>query len=187
MESPVESPQYLKMIDDSVSIKENIIDLFLKPNAYLYEEPMNLMKQEMKEPANYNAIIEAIARGASRLNEISTKVMQETSNVSAYLKLLIALGLVEKECAVTEQENKKKTNYCLADQMFRFWYRYIPQSSFLIHSGKAERAYDKIVAPDLQNYMGHTFERMCMQHIVWLSNQDRLPFDIMELRALVGK
>lgn len=174
-------PQYLKMIDDSVSIKENIIDLFLKPNAYLYEEPMNLMKQEMKEPANYNAIIEAIARGASRLNEISTKVMQETSNVSAYLKLLIALGLVEKECAVTEQENKKKTNYCLADQMFRFWYRYIPQSSFLIHSGKAERAYDKIVAPDLQNYMGHTFERMCMQHIVWLSNQDRLPFDIMEL------
>ena len=68
---------------------------------------MNLIKQEMNEPANYNAIIEAIARGATKLNEISTKVMLETSNTSTYLKALIALGLVEKESAVTEKENRK--------------------------------------------------------------------------------
>ena len=49
-------PQYLEMVDGSVSIKENIINLFLKPNAYLFEEPMNLIKQEMNEPANHNAI-----------------------------------------------------------------------------------------------------------------------------------
>ena len=62
----------------------------------------------MNEPANYNAIIEAIARGATKLNEISTKVMLETSNTSTYLKALIALGLVEKESAVMEKENRKK-------------------------------------------------------------------------------
>lgn len=48
--------EYLEMVDGSVSIKENIINLFLKPNAYLFEEPMNLIKQEMNEPANHNAI-----------------------------------------------------------------------------------------------------------------------------------
>lgn len=174
-------PQYLEMIDDAATVKENIIELFLKPNAYLYEEPLNLMKQEMKEPANYNAIIEAIARGASKLNEISTKVRQETSNVSAFLKALIALGLVEKECALTEEDNKKKTNYRLLDQMFRFWYRYVPQCFFLISAGKAERAYDRIILPDLQNYMGYTFEKMCMQHMRRLSEEDRLPCEIMGL------
>ena len=96
------------MVDTSASIKENVINLFLKPNAYLFEEPMNLIKQEMNEPANYNAIIEAIARGSTKLGEISTKTKQETSNVSAYLKALITLGLVEKESAVTEKENRKK-------------------------------------------------------------------------------
>ncbi len=174
-------PQYLEMVDGSASIKENLINLFLKPNAYLFEEPMNLIKQEMNEPANYNAIIEAIARGATKLNEISTKVMLETSNTSTYLKALIALGLVEKESAVTEKENRKKTSYRLHDQMFRFWYRYIPQSMFLIQSGKGERAYEKIIKPDLLNYMGGIFEKMCMQHIEWLGIQDQLPFDLMEL------
>ena len=174
-------PQYLEMVDTSASIKENVINLFLKPNAYLFEEPMNLIKQEMNEPANYNAIIEAIARGSTKLGEISTKTKQETSNVSAYLKALITLGLVEKESAVTEKENRKKTSYRLIDQMFRFWYRYIPQCLFLIQSGKAERAYDKIIAPDLMNYMGGTFERMCRQHVGRLDQLDQLPFDIMEL------
>ena len=88
------------------------------------------MKQELKEPANYNAIVEAIAKGATKLNEISSKVQIENSNVSACLKSLIALGLVEKETAVTDEDNKKKTSYILSDQMFRFWYRYIPPVSY---------------------------------------------------------
>ena len=132
-------PQYLEMVEDSISIKENILEMYLNTNAYLYEEPVNLMKQELKEPANYNAIVEAIAKGATKLN------------VSTCLKSLISLGLVEKESAVTEEDNKKKTGYILADQMFRFWYRYVPQCMLLINTGRPERAYEKIIVPDLQN------------------------------------
>ncbi len=46
---------------------------FFDRSCYLYEEPANLLKQELREPAVYNAIIKAIAEGASRLNEIVTK------------------------------------------------------------------------------------------------------------------
>lgn len=174
-------PQYLEMVDDALTFKENVMELFLNPHAYLYEEPSSLLKQEMREPAIYNAIVEAIARGSSRLNEIATKVSLETSNTSACLKSLISLGLVEKECAVTEEDNKKKTSYRLSDQMFRFWYRYIPQCMFLISSGKAEKAYDTIIKPDLQNYMGAVFEQMSLQHLQWLNSQNLLPFDLMQL------
>lgn len=174
-------PQYLEMIDDSMTLKENVMELYLNPHAYLYEEPSSLLKQEMREPATYNAIIEAIARGAVRLNEIATKVSLETSNVSTCLKALISLGLVEKECAITEEDNKKKTRYRLADQMFRFWYRYIPQCMFLISSGKAEKAYDTIIKPDLQHYMGAIFEQMSIQHMQWLNCQGQLPFDVLQL------
>ena len=174
-------PQYLEMIDDSLSIKENIMDMYLNPNAYLFEEPSNLMKQELREPANYNAIVEAIAKGATKLNEISTKVQIENSNVAACLKSLIALGLIEKECAVTEEDNKKKTSYILADQMFRFWYRYVPQCMLLINTRRPERAYEKIVAPDLQNYMGKVFEKMCLQHLSILNANEKLSFDVLKL------
>lgn len=174
-------PQYLEMVDDSLSIKENIMEMYLNPNAYLYEEPANLMKQELKEPANYNAIVEAIAKGATKLNEISSKVQMENSNVSACLKSLISLGLVEKECAVTEEDNKKKTSYILADNMFRFWYRYVPQCMLLISTRRSERAYDKIIAPDLQNYMGKVFEKMCLQHLALLNAREELPYEILKL------
>ena len=174
-------PQYLEMVDDSISIKENILEMYLNPNAYLYEEPANLMKQELKEPANYNAIVEAIAKGATKLNEISNKVQMENSNVSTCLKSLISLGLVEKESAVTEEDNKKKTGYILADQMFRFWYRYVPQCMLLINTGRPERAYEKIIVPDLQNYMGKVFEKMCLQHLAKLNAQEKLPYEILKL------
>ena len=69
----------------------------------------------------------------------------ENSNVSACLKSLISLGLVEKESAITEEDNKKKTGYILADHMFRFWYRYVPKCMLLINTRRPERAYEKII------------------------------------------
>ena len=67
----------------------------------------------------YNAIIKAIAEGASRLNDITTKVGEENSVVAKYLKTLIDLGFVKKETPVTEKPGKK-TIYLLADNFFVF-------------------------------------------------------------------
>lgn len=105
----------------------------------------------------------------------------ENSNVSTCLKSLISLGLVEKESAVTEEDNKKKTGYILADQMFRFLYRYVPQCMQLINTGRPKRAYEKIIVPDLQNYMGKVFEKMCIQHLAKLNAQEKLPYKILKL------
>lgn len=67
----------------------------------------NLLKQEVREPALYNAIITAIATGASRLSEISTKVGEGTGVCSTYLKNLIGLGLVQKETPYGEKNSRK--------------------------------------------------------------------------------
>lgn len=50
---------------------ENIINNFFDNSSYLYDEPGNLLKQELREPALYNSIITAVAEGASRINEIA--------------------------------------------------------------------------------------------------------------------
>lgn len=174
-------PKYLELVDDQLTLKENITNLFLKPNGYLYEEPMNLLKQELREPANYNAIIEAIARGASKLNEISTAVGMDTSATSIYLKTLISLGIVSKESAVTEENNRKKTLYSLADTMFCFWYRYVINNSFLISSGDYEALYDSYIKPTLNDFMGRIFEDMCKQYMKYLNNADNLPIKLQSI------
>lgn len=174
-------PKYLELIDPSLTLKENIIELFLKPNGYLYEEPYNLLKQELREPANYNAIIEAVATGASKLNEISTKTHMDTANLSVCLRTLIALGIIRKETALTEESNRKKTLYSLADYMFRFWYRFIPNHAFMISSGDAEAIYDGCVKPVLHDFMGAIYEEMCRQYLQKLNRCNLLPFKLQKL------
>ena len=98
------TPQYLLQVDDRLSVKENIENLFLDPSSALYEEPQNLLKQEVREPAIYNAVVTAIAGGASRMAEISTKVGEDTSVCAVYLKNLISLGLVRGRLP-TEKKN----------------------------------------------------------------------------------
>lgn len=68
------TPQYLLQMSDKLSVEDNIKNTYLNPMSFLYEEPVNLLKQEVREPAIYNAIITAIATGHSRMSEISTKV-----------------------------------------------------------------------------------------------------------------
>lgn len=174
-------PKYLELVDHSLTLKENIIELFLKQNGYLYEEPSNLLKQELREPANYNAVIEAVATGASRLNEISTRTHIDTANLSACLRTLISLGIIKKESAITEENNRKKTIYSLSDYMFRFWYRYIPNNMFLIESGDVEMLYDKKIKPTLNDFMGAIFEEMCKQYLQKLNRQNQLPFKLQNL------
>ncbi len=55
-----------------------------------------MLKQEMREPALYNAIILAIANGASKLSEIATKVGETTATCPVYLRNLVLLGLAKK-------------------------------------------------------------------------------------------
>lgn len=157
------TPQYLLQLQDTISIEENIKRTFLNPANILFEEPENLLKQEVREPALYNAIITAIATGSSRLAEICTKVGETSSTCSAYLKSLMALGIVHKETPYGEKESRKSI-YIIADNMFKFWYRFIPSNGSMISRGGGDLVYKRIEA-QLADYMGQIFEEICRQYL----------------------
>jgi AAA+ ATPase superfamily predicted ATPase len=147
----------------------------LTTSGRLYEEPANLIKQELRDPSTYNGIIEAIAGGASRLNEIATKCGIESNKCAKYLNSLIILGLVKKEIPVTETKSKKSI-YLLDDQMFRFWYRFVFPNMSVITAGLGENVYDHDVDPHLNAYMGLAFEEICKQYLLTEAKRDISPF-----------
>ena len=87
--------EYLSYFRDGDSLDESIITLFFTPTGRLVDEPSSLLKQELREPRQYNAILSAIAKGASRNNEIATKVDMTTGALNNYLKSLIDLQIIE--------------------------------------------------------------------------------------------
>jgi AAA+ ATPase superfamily predicted ATPase len=155
-------PEYLSKINSNKTVRENIIDLFLTNSGHFFEEPFNLLKQELREPAVYNVIIESIANGASRLNEISTKANIESGKCAKYLSSLISLGLVSKEFPYGETTGKRCV-YKLNDNMFRFWYRFVFPSISAVTAGLGQLVYDNDVESQLNAYMGLVFEDICKQ------------------------
>ena len=173
------TPQYLMQINDSLTVEENIKNTFLNPSSFIFEEPENLLKQEVREPAIYNAIITAIAGGASRLSEISGKIGETTSVCTTYIKSLIGLGLVKKELPFGEKASKK-TIYIIEDNLFRFWYRFVPENSSIIMRGATEAAYQRI-EPHISTYMGKVFEEICKEYLWKLLINGKSPVQFSEL------
>ena len=157
------TPQYLLQMNDELSVEENIKNTFLNPASALFEEPENLLKQEVREPALYNAIITAIATGSTRMSEISGKVGENTNVCSAYVKNLVSLGIIRKETPYGEKASRKAI-YSIEDNLFRFWYRFVPENNSIIARGGADFAYKRI-EPFLSDYMGKVFEEICKQYL----------------------
>lgn len=168
-------PEYLSKINSQRGVRENIIGLFLTPSGHFFEEPSNLIKQELREPSTYNVIIEAIASGASRLNEIATKCKLESNKCAKYLASLISLGLISREYPFGEKAGKRSI-YKLEDFMFRFWYRFVFPNISAITAGIGAAVYDNEVEGQINAYMGFIFEEICKQWFFELAKINALPF-----------
>ncbi len=171
-------PHYINKLGIRENIDNALLNNLFDRSGYLYEEPSNLLKQELREPAIYNAIIKAIAEGASRLNEICTKVGESNTTTTKYVKTLVDLGIVKKETPITEKPGKK-TIYLLADNFFRFWYRFVPNNISAIDSGRISKTYSKAVKQHFSDYMGLTFEKMCQDYLLYYAED--LPINLNQI------
>ena len=172
-------PLYMSLMNDNLSVEDNIKANFLVPNSYLFEEPTNLIKQECRDPAQYNSIIKAIAKGSSRMSDICSSTGLDTSLATSYLNKLMSLGIVGKEMPFGANSSRK-TIYVIEDSMFRFWYRFIPDSLAAINRGLTDVAYQKI-ATQLSSYMGAVFEEICKQYLWELNKQGKAAITFTDL------
>lgn len=154
--------EYLTFFDENLSLKENIINIFLKPNGRLYEEPLNLLKQELRQPKFYNDILFSISAGASKLNEISTKLNVVSGGLAHYLNSLIELGIIEKKTPVLNRKTKRPI-YVIKDTMFLFWYKFVQTNLNMINIGLGEVLYESI-EKNLNDYMGDVFEKISIEY-----------------------
>lgn len=155
-------PLYLLQFDSGASLEDNVKKAFLDPSSILYEEPTNLLKQEVQKASQYNATLAAIASGASQSNEIATAVGFSTAEITYYLKELQRIGLVKREQPI--MKGGKRAIYSVSDNLFRFWHRFVLPYRSTIERGvlvRALSAFERYM-PD---YMGPVFKGVCEQ---WL-------------------
>ena len=171
-------PHYINKLAVKGTVRDALLENFFDTSAYLFEEPENLLKQELRESAIYNAIITAIADGATRLNQISDKTGMESAVCTKYLNSLIELSIVQKRQPIIQRSNRK-TTYFVSDNFFRFWFRFVPRNMAAISADHMERIYDAAVGSYLPAYMGLVFEEICKQYLTFYA--DDLPIQIQQI------
>ena len=169
------TPAYLRVINQNQPLATNIEQNILMRGAFLYDEIRFVLQQELREPRNYFAVLQAIASGRTQLNEI--KQATGLDSVMAYLDTLQQLHLVERVVPVTatQPHQSRRGLYRLKDQFLRFWFRFVhPNRSQLERSSSAQVLIDAVL-PDIDQFTGPVFENVCQQFLWRAGQNSQLP------------
>lgn len=185
-------PHYLRQFDPALSLEDNIKQNILTKGCVLYSEVEFLLRQELRETTLYNSIIEAVALGCTKLNDISVKsLVDDTSKTSVYLKNLMELEIIKREFSVNdgikERANTNRGLYRLTDNFFRFWYAFVFTNISELESGDVDGVFNYSVKPVLHEFASLAFEDVCREYVRELQKSGKLPFRYKTMGRWWGK
>lgn len=163
-------PAYLELFDDHLTIGENLRQRIVTPINAMFGDAVFLLHEQLGEPNNYMAIIEAIAAGEHALSDIAELAGIARTNVSKYLGVLQDLGYVARRVPATVRrpEKSRKGRYVITDPYMRFYFRFLYPNVDFIERGMQEQAIS-LMTDHLADFIGtHTFEELCRD---WISTQ----------------
>ncbi len=166
-------PYYNRLIDDSISVKDNIINLIASPGARLENEVSMYLNAEISKITNANAVFSALAQGFSKYSDIlSQSHVSSSPTLADVLDRLIRMEVVEKVVPINDEHHRKKAGYYICDNLTMFYYRYIFKYSSQLKIMDPDVFYTKYISRDFDElYVPKLFEGICRQYLI---RQNRL-------------
>lgn len=173
------TPAYVCMADPTRTAAENLMQIFLVPDAPLQTEPRDLLRMDLDDLAPFHAVLTAIAKGAESLPEIATQAYLDIGETEGCLSTLTRLGHVRRELPYGELRIRH-SRYVLPDPLFCFWYRFLPDRLPRLRSGRAEEVCKEILEGK-DGYMGSVFREVCAECLWDLQIQHKCPVSFYSL------
>ena len=182
-------PEYICRWDTSKDIKYNICTKILSKEGFFHNRAEELIRSQLRELTVYNTILEAMASGKRKLNELFQETGFSRAKISVYLKNLMAFDVVEKVYSFETGgwENAQKGLYQIKDTFVNFWFKFVYPHLSELYRIKPEQFYDKYIAEELEIYLNRYFIKVCMEHLEYLNHEHKLPLEIHKMGTWVGK
>jgi AAA+ ATPase superfamily predicted ATPase len=172
-------PAYLERFDSRKTIAANVQEEILLDTGMFRVEPFYLLSDQVREPRNYAAVLQAIGCGNHTLEEITTAAgLGSKQHASTYLSRLQDLFLVRREIPATIRNGRRTTlgRYHLSDAYHRFYFRFIAPYEMLLEQGLIPRLWE-IIHSQMRAFVGMTaFEELCREWVRRQAIQGALPF-----------
>lgn len=140
----------------------------LTSQGILYNEPIHLFLDDMRDTVHSFTLLSLIASGSHRLSEIASRIERPATHLSAPLNKLIQLGYIEREIPYGENEkNSKKSLYKISDPFLDFYFKFVVPNRSLIEIEQTVKV-AKLVLAQLPQYVSAHWERICRNAVPFL-------------------
>lgn len=154
-------PRYWELRENRNSLSDALWHNILSINRTLYEEPIKLFQDDVKDIAKTSTIMSYIGSGANRLSEIAARCNEPATNLSRPLKKLIDLGFLEKDVPFgIDEKNAKKSLYKIADPFMAFYYQFVVPNRSFIELGR-RLPLEQALAAHFSEYVSMHWEKLC--------------------------
>ena len=154
-------PRYWELRENRSSLDDAIWHNVLSVNGTLYEEPMKLFQDDVKDIVKTSTIMSYIGTGAHRLSEIAARCNEPATNLSRPLKKLIDLGFLEKDVPFgIDEKNAKKSIYKIADPFMAFYYQYVVPNRSFIELGR-RLPIEQALSAHFSEFVSRQWEKLC--------------------------
>ena len=174
-------PYYNRLIDPALSVRENILALIASPDARLIHEVPLYIRSEIARINNANEVFETLARGFSKFSDIlSQSHVSSSPALSDVLEKLLHMEIVTKKAPINDENNRKKAGYYIADNLSRFYYRYVSRYLSQMNIMEPEVFFDRYIAEDFEaDFVPYAFETVATQYLIRQNRSGRIqpPFD----------
>lgn len=154
-------PRYWELREKQNSLNDALWHNILSVNGTLYEEPIKLFQDDVKDIVKTSTIMSYIGTGANRLSEIAARCNEPATNLSRPLKKLIDLGFLEKDVPFgIDEKNAKKSLYKIADPFMAFYYQFVVPNRSFIELGR-RLPIEQALTAHLSEYVSMQWEKLC--------------------------
>ena len=154
-------PRYWELRENNSSLDEALWHNVFSVNGVLYEEPVKLFQDDVKDVVKTSTIMSYVGTGANRLSEIAARRNEPATNLSRPLKKLIDLGFLEKDVPFgIDEKNAKKSLYKIADSFMAFYYQFVVPNRSFIELGRRLPIIDSLEA-NFSKYVSLRWENIC--------------------------
>ena len=154
-------PRYWELRENRISLDDAMWHNILSVNGALYEEPIKLLQDDVKDIVKTSTIMSYIGTGANRLSEIAARCNEPATNLSRPLKKLVDLGFLEKDVPFgIDEKNAKKSLYKIADPFMAFYYKFVVPNRSFIELGR-RLPIEQALTTHFSEYVSMQWEKLC--------------------------
>lgn len=155
------SPYINIALDETKSLKENIIATILNPMSYVYNYARNLLISDYAKALHAERIFNAISNGKKRYSDIESHLNLKTNgNLSKQLAPLEDMEIIAKVYPINKPDDSKKASYEVRDNLLRFYYTFIYKNKSALQMLGAEAFYEEYIEKSIVTFISHRFEEI---------------------------